>query len=254
MAPIHGTYVGSNSIDPMVAEISSKHHALERRVAAFDQKITAITWVQPSEKQASLMMVSRPTYVPTSGPWASVSVTNVPAPVMTPALSQKTGLQVLWEGPPRVTVPEPLKRDDNPDCKFWDQSSWKKWVEEGKEAGTFNLGVSGEGINSSWMEDKHGDRVPLRQQERIIDTARATWFTMRSYGIELGTQRNTDALVREFFYAKMESLFPELALCEYHWKCDQLWIENYSSYKKRGTKRKGSQDSNRTTGQKDRKL
>lgn len=44
------------------------------------------------------------------------------------------------------------KESDFPLCRFWHEPVWVEWVSKERERGTLN-GVSGQGANSSWMED-----------------------------------------------------------------------------------------------------
>lgn len=145
---------------------------------------------------------------------------------------QKSNLELLYDASPGVVMPIPLKRDDYPDPKFWQESMWSEWSQREVERGTFTSGVEGAGVNSSWMEDTSGNRVNLDKQRRILDAARKTWSAIRNGRVSFGIYSNTPADTLDYFRARMEMMFPELRLCADHWKTDQLWIENFSSWAK----------------------
>jgi len=156
---------------------------------------------------------------------------GVSTPVAMPAGSQKSNLERLREATPHVVMPTPLSRDAHPGPKFWNsEREWIAWREAEKEKGSFRLGVQGGGINSSWMEDENGNRVNLNRQQKILAEARRTWITMAAWQIPTAVYGGVDSLTLDYFRAKMELEFPELRLCADHWKTDQLWRENFSSW------------------------
>ena len=82
------------------------------------------------------------------------------------------------------------------------------------------------------MEDTSGNHINLDKQWRILDVAHKTWSTIRNGRVSFGIYSNTPADTLDYFCARMEMMFPELRLCADHWKTDQLWIENFSSWAK----------------------
>ena len=133
-------------------------------------------------------------------------------------------------------MPVSLQRDDYPDVKFWEQPLWKKWVEKELERGGFNAGIKGQGVNSSFMEDSDGNHIHPNQQNQILEEVHSCWRTIRSFNINLMTYREMPATVMDYFRAWMESKCPELQLCSSHWKVDEVWRENFLSWKG-GTKK-----------------
>ena len=109
--------------------------------------------------------------------------------------------------------------------------AWTDRVARLKEKGEIKSGTQGEGVNSSWMEDEDGNRVDITRQKTILREARLTWLTMRDFGVELANHGDVTGPVLEYFYALMETKFFELRLCADHWKADQIWRENFSSWK-----------------------
>jgi hypothetical protein len=125
----------------------------------------------------------------------------------------------------------PLSRENYQDVKSWERSEWEKWVEVGKEKGdTFENGVKGKGINSSWIEDADGIRVDVARQDKITGGACLVWLTLERCGVPLHPYRDTDEITLSYFRRKMETDFEELRLCGGHWKADKLWMENFSSW------------------------
>lgn len=126
----------------------------------------------------------------------------------------------------------PLDKEDYEDVRFWDKSTWERWVEDEKEIGnTFKSGVQGQGINSSWMEDTDGSRVAIHRQRQIIAGARLAWTNLSTCGVSVGSYRECDEMTLSYFRRKVETDFQELRLCSNHWKADKLWMENFSTQK-----------------------
>ena len=126
----------------------------------------------------------------------------------------------------------PLDEEDYENVRFWDKSTWERWVEDEKEVGiTFKSGVRGQGINSSWMEDTDGNRVEIHRQRQIIAGARLVWKNLSTCGVSVGSYRESDEMTLSYFRRKVETEFQELRLCSNHWKADRLWMENFSTQK-----------------------
>lgn len=151
-------------------------------------------------------------------------------PVMTTMGPEKSNLERLYEATPYVVMPEPLSESEYRGIKFWEEVEWEKWCKEGKEKGIFKIGVPGEGINSSWMEDKNGNRIDCARQGKLLREARRTWITMRGFEVNITVYMNTPAPTLDYFRARMEGMFFELRLCADHWKADRVWKENFSSW------------------------
>jgi len=142
----------------------------------------------------------------------------------------ESGLKRLYEMSPGLTVPLPLSRDAFPLTLFWEECEWGEWREREKEKGTFGHRIQGEGVNSSWIEDKDGSRVNRTRQKQILAEARHHWVTMRDYNVDVMIYTDTPMPTVDYFRAKMETAFPELQLCADHWKVKKLWMENFSSW------------------------
>lgn len=161
-----------------------------------------------------------------------------PAPMIIPAIQQKSNLELLYEASPEAKMPNALNRNDSPLCRFWEEPVWAAWVVEEKERGSLKLGVRGQGANSSWMEDRNGQRLGSDRQKKIFKEMRATWRDMQDFNIPLKVLTGMPATSLNYFRARMESVCPELQLCADHWKVDQLWMENFSGSVFRPTKRR----------------
>lgn len=143
----------------------------------------------------------------------------------------------------KITIPALLKKEEF-NCRFWDKYSWKEWVKVAREQGLFRASVRNAGINSSWMEDVDGNRVGLNTQRAILHEVHTTWVDMHAAKIKLTNYRDMPGITMDYFRARLESKFPELRLCEDHWKADQAWQENFSSSRYR-VKTKGKRSNTR---------
>jgi len=167
---------------------------------------------------------------PCAGTPLASSTAATSAPVIVSAGPKKSNLELLYEATPDAVMPAPLKRNDYPDSRFWEKHMWSEWSKKEKEKGSFSLRTQGQGVNSSWMEDENGNRVSVIRQRQILDEARHTWLTMWSFDVGFSTYTKTPVPTLNFFRARMGSKFLELQLCADHWKTDELWKENYSSW------------------------
>jgi len=167
---------------------------------------------------------------PYAGSPLTSSVLGMPTSVMIPTSLPESGLKRLYEMSPGLTMPLPLSRDAFPLTLFWEECEWERWKKREKEKGTFGHRIQGEGVNSSWIEDKNGGRVDRTRQKQILAEARHQWVTMRDYNVDVMIYTDTPMPTVDYFRAKMETTFPELQLCADHWKVKKLWMENFSSW------------------------
>ena len=86
-----------------------------------------------------------------------------------------------------------------------------------------------QGANSSWMEDRFGNRVNSERQKKILKEMRATWQNMEGFNIAVKPIRCMPVTSLNYFRARTEAICLELQLCADHWKADQLWKENFSA-------------------------
>jgi hypothetical protein len=174
-------------------------------------------------------MVIHRRVLPYTGSSSVSPAVGFPAPAMA-SVSPKSNLDELWRVTKGIVMPDPLEKSKYPGLKFWERHMWVEWVNREKEKGTFKNRVQGEGVNSSFMEDEDGNRVHRHRQKQILDETRHTWCTMKYYGIDLKVYSKMPVTVLDYFRAAMKSKFPELQLCADHWKVDEIWHENFSSW------------------------
>ena len=170
-----------------------------------------------------------------------------PSPAMVPVMLSKSNLERLWEVR-HVSTPEPLKKDEFPNTRFWERDLWQDWVKIGKERGSFNAGVRGKGVNSSFLEDRDGNRVPLKRQKQVLNEVSLEWRTMKDAGVDLKPYSEMSARPLEYFRAMMESSFFELRLCADHWKADEIWQQNFSSWSNKSRKISRTKNPQEDTG------
>jgi hypothetical protein len=135
----------------------------------------------------------------------------------------------------KTPPPSPLNRQDLRYVRFWTKDDWEAWCNEGKEKGSFNMGVRGQGVNSSWMESADGTCVTLACQTQIIAGARRAWVSLTANGVPVTLFLGATIPTLIFFQRTLEEEFEELRYCVDYWKTRKLWSENVSSW--RGPKR-----------------
>lgn len=146
-----------------------------------------------------------------------------------------SNLDRLYKATPEVEMPTVLNRLNYGLVKFWERPLWRLWVKDEKERGTF-VPLEGQGVNSSFMEATDGSHVHLTQQREILDEAHVSWRTMRSFEIPLKSYKRMPAPEVDYFRARMVVKCPELQLCTSHWKADEIWRENFTSWNQKDRK------------------
>ena len=168
---------------------------------------------------------------------AAPAIGGMLAPASVPMQLEHSNLQQLYKATPNIAMLPSLRREEYPHTRFWERVAWDKWVSTENEKGSFNTGVQGQGVNSSFMEDENGERVPIARQRQILDEAHSCWRTMRGFNINLMVFREMPATTMDYFRAWMESKCLELRLCANHWKADKVWGENFSSWNSNKSRR-----------------
>jgi hypothetical protein len=138
-----------------------------------------------------------------------------------------------------------LERCDYPHIKFWTR---KEWDAEKENDGSMQVNqvapcrgktrmANGENVALKFVEDQHGNAVDGIRVGKIRELARTVWTHLRDLGQAPPTWKQGSHLVHSYYRSQMYTIFPELRLCDSHWKVDQIAIFSYSGwYRTHGTR------------------
>jgi hypothetical protein len=138
-----------------------------------------------------------------------------------------------------------LERHDYPHVKFWTR---KEWEAEKENDGSMQVNqaapcrgktrmANGENVALKFVEDQHGNSVDGIRVGKIREFARTVWTHLRDFGQAPPTWKQGSHLVQTYYRSQMYTNFPELRLCDSHWKVDQIATSSYSGwYRTHGTR------------------
>ena len=132
---------------------------------------------------------------------------------------------------PPSTLPA-ADREGYPLVSYWYRHEWNNESSQVAHIGTQGKTRAAQGENVSLKFIKNED-------EKVIDGFRATamrrfarelWAGLNSVGKAPKTWGKVDAAVAAQYRNEMEQKFPELRLCDNHWKADLIATLNYPSW------------------------
>ena len=125
------------------------------------------------------------------------------------------------------TIPLHPRRDNFPLLNHWSPEKWNA-LRHPKKGTVPPRGL--EAINVLFWEDPSGKLIPPSRRPYVTKDMRSIWQEMHDKGKRLDILTKIGWEVREEFRSRMEALHPWLRLCDDHWKVDQLWSNNFSSW------------------------
>ncbi|KAI0085959.1 hypothetical protein BDY19DRAFT_996387 [Irpex rosettiformis] len=138
-----------------------------------------------------------------------------------------------------------LSRKDYPEARFWFKDDWLKYRSVLKDKNTANDDKC-ESTTLGFITERNGECVSSARLAEIRKTANGTFRMMErshKFGLPKTWARDVDEDQCEVFAREMERRYPELRLCDNHWKADSVAIESLCHFKRqdiseRPTKRK----------------
>jgi hypothetical protein len=138
---------------------------------------------------------------------------------------------------------QPLSHNDYPKVCFWFK---KDWVNRKKEKSGItrlsqsnasrmteqNKGRAPSGLNVSlrYVEDEHGVVIDGFRASDMRKFARSIWNQLHGAGKAPRSWGKADLDVAAHYRHEMRRHFPELGLCEFDWKAEQLATDNYPNW------------------------
>ncbi|KDQ07817.1 hypothetical protein BOTBODRAFT_59750 [Botryobasidium botryosum FD-172 SS1] len=137
----------------------------------------------------------------------------------------------------------PLSRDDYPAVRFWTRDEWNIWEAEAGVAAepvqTTEPGVrrrgrtraaNGENVTLQFVEDEDGISVSGYAATAIRSRCRQIWHQLLLHSLAPARWGDATTDSCDFYRSEMYTEFPELRLCEKHWKVDLVALLNYPNW------------------------
>ena len=159
------------------------------------------------------------------------SMSTSPTLMLTPTPNFATTSNVLSE--------QPLSPSDYPKVRFWFRRDWvnrKKEksgitkVNEPLTTGDKGRGPMGTNVTLRYVEDEHGTVIDGFRGGEMRKFARSIWGQLAKAGKAPRSWGKAELDVAAHYRREMRRRFPELGLCEYDWKADQLATDNYPNW------------------------
>lgn len=147
---------------------------------------------------------------------------------------------------PNVPCDQPLNHNDYPNVRFWFRKDWINRKKETSgitkvnqsnvftttEQSKASKGRAPSGINVTlrYVEDMHGVVVDGFRASEMRKFARAIWNQLEGKGKAPKSWGKADLDVATHYRREMCRRFPELALCEFDWKAEQIATDNYPNW------------------------
>jgi hypothetical protein len=153
------------------------------------------------------------------------------SPTLTPTPNFATTSNVLSE--------QLLSPSDYPKVRFWFRKDWvnrKKEksgitkVNEPSTTGDKGRGPLGANVTLRYVEDEHGTVIDGFRGSEMRKFARSIWSQLAQAGKAPRSWGKAELDVAAHYRREMRRRFPELGLCEYDWKADQLATDNYPNW------------------------
>ena len=136
------------------------------------------------------------------------------------------------------TVNVPLERTEYPKVPFWIRSEWEHFKDEQKKGG-----VHTEDCCLHKKKDKNLPSKPLAyitnangigvtgfQASAIQSTAGHIWNAIAKKGLDPTTWTQAEVLAVQYYRQQMYKAYPNLRLCDSHWKADLLAVNEYPGW------------------------
>jgi hypothetical protein len=130
-------------------------------------------------------------------------------------------------------INKPLDRSDYPQILFWFRQDWLHYERENSGATRLlskGKGRPGENISMRYIEGEDGNVIDGYRASEIRKFARSIWMQLANNSKAPKTWGKTDLESAKHYRQEMVRRFPELRLCAFDWKADQVATDNYPNW------------------------
>ena len=135
---------------------------------------------------------------------------------------------------------QPLSRSDYPKVRFWFRRDWFDRKKERSGITKFNQtsrtvhdkgrGPPEKNVSLRYIEDDQGVVIDGFRASEMRKFARSIWNQLAIAGKAPKSWGKSDLEVATHYRHEMRHRFPELGLCEFDWKAEQLATDNYPNW------------------------
>ncbi len=144
---------------------------------------------------------------------------------------------------PGPSLPFPRK-EDHPGVKFWTRSEYDAVIARARATTTKpsvpkrgRIKVTDEPSDKpELIEDEYRNPVSTSTAASIRECMRQHWQTLHNKGRLPPNFSAADSEVLHWFRNQMYREFPNLMLCDFHWKLDRLWKDTFSGWRPANTR------------------
>lgn len=141
-----------------------------------------------------------------------------------------------------TTRPQTLQRADYTNVKYWEKGEWlaeEKRTTEAALPGTRGGARAAQGINVSllFVENTDGTPVSGARASSMREQAKTIFKDLHERNKAPQTWSKLSEDKKERYAQRMEEIFPELRLCQAHWKAHHIARNVYPSWIKHRTKK-----------------
>ena len=127
-----------------------------------------------------------------------------------------------------------LKQDNYPNIPFWTRRQWDKHVQRLKDIGNWDAGNRAEDIQPSvalgFITNEDGASITEAQAAEVCDVARSIFCQLAESKPAPSTWSRAPMGSMLIYRRDMYKVFPDLMLCESHWKVQYIATAQYPSW------------------------
>ena len=133
---------------------------------------------------------------------------------------------------------EPLNQHQFPKVQYWVKQAWTDPIKQETSMSKINKNstkagkktVPGNNVMMWYIEDHQGVTIDWYCAREMQKFAHSIWISLAKSGRALKTWGEADVKTAQQYQHKICFHFPELLLCAYDWKFDQISTDNYPNW------------------------
>jgi len=140
-------------------------------------------------------------------------------------------------GPGPDILSASLYEENYPNIRFWHRKTWIESKSQEPTKLNNQVGMhgktrisSGENVTLGYVEDENGNSIDGYRVSQITSLTREIWMHLRNKGLAPEAWSKGSLPVHNYYRSEMYKRFPELRLCEGHWKADFIATNSYSGW------------------------
>ena len=133
-----------------------------------------------------------------------------------------------------------LFQEDFPNVTYWTSKSWKEFTDAKKDSSqgasrVANRGgaaaAAGVNVAMRYVQFEDGETIDGNHATQIRRYARGLWQKYLDVGMAPKKWGSANSDIDRLYNTQMEAQFPELRLCDNHWKTTLIATQNYPTWR-----------------------